>query len=188
MRWHRLESGIDWRAAMSYRTEHSHLSASPAWGMDPFDYGLDASRSGEQWNRSTDRQHEGNWYAGIEEPAAPVRRWPEAAVRAPVPARSTATQTVGAAGLPVAPGGQRGRGPRGYVRPDERIREDVCDGLFVDDEVDASEVTVEVDDGVVTLDGWVAALWEKRRIENLVRACSGVRELRNLLRVRAVAA
>jgi osmotically-inducible protein OsmY len=74
------------------------------------------------------------------------------------------------------------------VRPDERIREDVCDGLFVDDEVDASEVTVEVDDGVVTLDGWVAALWEKRRIENLVRACSGVRELRDLLRVRAVAA
>lgn len=173
---------------MSYRTEHSLSPASRAWGMDPFDYGLDASRSGEQWNRSTDRQHEGNWYAGIEEPAAPVRRWPEAAVRAPIPARSAATPSAVVAGLPLASGGKRGRGPRGYVRPDERIHEDVCDCLFVDDEVDASEVTVEVADGVVTLDGSVAALWEKRRIENLVRACSGVRELRNLLRIRTVAA
>jgi osmotically-inducible protein OsmY len=173
---------------MSYRTEHGHSPASPAWGMDPFDYGMDASRRGEQWNRSTDRQHEGNSYAGIEEAEAPVRRWPEAAVRAPVPARSTRGEPVGVAALPVAPGGQRGRGPRGYVRPDERILEDVCDCLFVDDEVDASEVTVDVDDGVVRLEGVVAAPWEKRRIENLVRACSGVRELHNLLRVRSIAA
>lgn len=173
---------------MNYRTGYGAAPASPAWGMDPFDYGMDASRRGEQWNRSTDRQQEGNWYVDIEEPAAPVRRWPEAAVRAPVPARSTATVAAGVAAWPVAPGGQRGRGPRGYVRPDERILEDVCDRLFVDDEVDASEVTVDVDDGVVTLEGSVAASWEKRRIDNLVRACSGVREVRDLLRVRSVAA
>src|SRR4029077_3266456 len=32
-----------------------------------------------------------------------------------------------------------GKGPKGYVRSDDRIRDDVCDRLSDDDDVDASE-------------------------------------------------
>src|SRR6187431_1632181 len=51
--------------------------------------------------------------------------------------------------------GNQGKGPKGYKRPDHRIREDVCDRLSDDDELDASEITVTVKDGEVTLEGTV---------------------------------
>jgi hypothetical protein len=42
-------------------------------------------------------------------------------------------------------GPHAGRGPRGYTRSDERIREDVCDRLCEHGFVDASDVEVRVD-------------------------------------------
>jgi hypothetical protein len=47
----------------------------------------------------------------------------------------------------------RGRGPKGYRRSDDRIREDVCERLTRDDRVDASNIEVTVKDGAVTLSG-----------------------------------
>jgi osmotically-inducible protein OsmY len=47
--------------------------------------------------------------------------------------------------------GFRGRGPRGYERSSERIYEDVCEGLTEDDRVDASQLEVDVENGIVTL-------------------------------------
>jgi len=41
-------------------------------------------------------------------------------------------------------GSHYGKGPKGYTRSDERIREDVCDRLSDDDEVDARDITVTV--------------------------------------------
>ena len=38
----------------------------------------------------------------------------------------------------------RGRGPRGYTRSDERIREDVNDRLTDDGWLDASDIDVQV--------------------------------------------
>src|SRR5262245_52757191 len=52
-------------------------------------------------------------------------------------------------------GSHRGRGPRGYKRTDERIREDVNDRLTDDYYLDASEIEVTVKDCVVTLTGSV---------------------------------
>jgi hypothetical protein len=79
---------------------------------------------------------------------------------------------------------QAGKGPKGYVRSDERIREDVCDRLSDDDEVDASEITVTVVGGEVRLEGTVVDRYSKHRAEDLVEAVSGVREVTNNLRTR----
>jgi osmotically-inducible protein OsmY len=76
-----------------------------------------------------------------------------------------------------------GRGPRGYRRSDERIREDVNERLTDDWRVDASDVEVSVDNGVVTLAGRVGSRKEKWRAEDVVESVSGVTDVRNQLRV-----
>ncbi len=77
----------------------------------------------------------------------------------------------------------RGKGPKNYKRSDERIRDEVCECLSDDHEVDASEVDVSVSDGVVTVSGTVSNRYEKRRIEDLVERLSGVTDVNNQVRV-----
>src|SRR5512140_3647837 len=48
-------------------------------------------------------------------------------------------------------GPHAGKGPRGYTRSDDRIYEEVCDRLTEHGQLDASNVTVEVKNGEVTL-------------------------------------
>lgn len=79
--------------------------------------------------------------------------------------------------------GQRGRGPRHYVRPDWRIADDLHQRLTDDDELDAGEIAVRVQDGVVTLQGTVEERWMKHRAEDIAARCSGVRDIRNEIRV-----
>lgn len=79
-------------------------------------------------------------------------------------------------------GGFYGQPPKGYTRSDERIREDVCERLTHED-VDAGNVEVSVSEGTVTLTGTVGERWMKHRMEDLADACSGVRDVRNELRV-----
>lgn len=79
--------------------------------------------------------------------------------------------------------GFRGRGPRDYMRTDERIREDVCERLWDADDVDASDVSVAVKEGVVTLSGDVEQRRTKHRIEDIVDDCNGVQDIRNEIRV-----
>lgn len=81
-------------------------------------------------------------------------------------------------------GGHAGKGPKGYVRSDERIREDVCDRLSDDDEVDASEISVSVNAGEVLLEGTVIDRHSKHRAEDIAEAVSGVRDVSNHLRTR----
>lgn len=76
-----------------------------------------------------------------------------------------------------------GRGPRGYRRSDESIREDVGEYLARHGRIDAGQILVSVDDGEVTLSGVVGAREEKRLAENVARACPGVKEVQNELRV-----
>jgi hypothetical protein len=80
--------------------------------------------------------------------------------------------------------GHVGRGPKGYQRSDERIREDVCDRLGDDPHVDASDITVTVSGGEVTFEGTVETRRMKHRAEDLVEDVSGVRDVHNRLRVR----
>jgi osmotically-inducible protein OsmY len=81
-------------------------------------------------------------------------------------------------------GPHAGRGPRGYTRSDERIREDVCDRLCEHGFVDASDIEVRVAGGEVTLVGFVRERNEKRIAEDAAEQVSGVREVNNQLRVR----
>ncbi|HEY8517657.1 MAG TPA: BON domain-containing protein [Candidatus Binatia bacterium] len=76
-----------------------------------------------------------------------------------------------------------GRGPQGYQRSDERIREDVCDALMADPEIDASFMTVTVDACEVTLEGSVEDRQMKRDAEDLVEQIPGVKQVHNRLRV-----
>ena len=78
----------------------------------------------------------------------------------------------------------RGRGPRGYVRSDERINEDVHDRLTEDWVLDASDIAVSVSGGEVTMDGTVASRQDKRRAEDIVDGISGVTHVQNNLRVK----
>jgi hypothetical protein len=82
--------------------------------------------------------------------------------------------------------GHRGQGPKGYTRSDERIKEDISERLSEDPFIDASDVTVEARQGVVTLTGSVDSRQLKHRIEDVVECCSGVKDIENRLAVRAV--
>lgn len=76
-----------------------------------------------------------------------------------------------------------GKGPSGYTRSDERIREDVCDRLTDDPHVDASSIQVTVESGVVTLQGQVPERQMKHRAEDCAEHISGVKDVENRLRV-----
>jgi len=72
-------------------------------------------------------------------------------------------------------GSHFGRGPKGYTRSDERIREDLSERLHDDHDVDASEVSIVVKDGEVTLTGTVENRRQKHRVEDIADAVSGVK-------------
>lgn len=76
-----------------------------------------------------------------------------------------------------------GRGPKGYRRSDERIREDVSDRLTDDPFIDASDIEVEVSGGEVTLSGTVDSRMARRRAEDIAERCSGIVHVQNNLRV-----
>jgi osmotically-inducible protein OsmY len=76
-----------------------------------------------------------------------------------------------------------GRGPKGYSRSDDRIREDVSDRLTEDWHIDASNIEVTVSNGEVTLNGMVDSRDAKRHAEDLTDSVSGVRHVQNNLRV-----
>jgi hypothetical protein len=75
-----------------------------------------------------------------------------------------------------------GKGPKGYVRSDVRLLEEVCDRLSADHSVDASEVTVTVNQAEVTLEGSVPDRQSKHRAEDVAASVQGVREVHNRLR------
>ena len=79
--------------------------------------------------------------------------------------------------------GFAGRGPKGYQRSDDRVKEQLSDRLMDDDDIDASEISVEVKSGEVTLTGTVNSREEKRAAEEIAEQSPGVREVQNLLRV-----
>jgi hypothetical protein len=79
-------------------------------------------------------------------------------------------------------GPHTGKGPKGYSRSDDRIREDVCEYLTRHGNVDASEIEVRVKDGEVTLTGTVNRREEKRMAEEATENVPGVRDVHNQLR------
>lgn len=82
-------------------------------------------------------------------------------------------------------GHARGKGPKGYTRSDERIREEICDCLTDDEHLDASNIEIAVLKGEVTLSGTVDSRHAKRHAEDLAEEISGVRHVQNNIRVEA---
>jgi osmotically-inducible protein OsmY len=80
-------------------------------------------------------------------------------------------------------GEHRGKGPKGYTRTDERIKEDVHERLTEDASVDASEIEVDVKNGEVFLKGTVNSRQEKRRAEDVIENISGVKNVENHIKV-----
>jgi len=76
----------------------------------------------------------------------------------------------------------RGRGPKGYRRSDERIREDVNDRLTDHAYLDASDIDVNVKEGEVTLSGKVFDRTDKRLAEDVAESVTGVKNVQNNLR------
>jgi osmotically-inducible protein OsmY len=66
-------------------------------------------------------------------------------------------------------------------RPDERIRQDVCDRLMQFGPVDCVTIDVDVADGVVLLRGDVTGRDVSSRVEEVVRSVLGVRSIDNRL-------
>jgi len=80
-------------------------------------------------------------------------------------------------------GNHRGKGPRNYVRSDERIKEDINDRLYDDAFVDATDIEVAVTSGDVVLTGSVDSRMAKRRAEDICDAVSGVKNIENRIKV-----
>lgn len=80
-------------------------------------------------------------------------------------------------------GSHVGKGPKGYRRSDERIREDVCETLTQHPEIDASQIEVVVKDGYVKLSGAVESRHMKRMAEDAIEGLSGITDIKNQLRI-----
>jgi hypothetical protein len=82
--------------------------------------------------------------------------------------------------------GYRGKGPAGYQRSDERIREIVCEVLTDDDRVDATYIEVVVKGGEVLLSGTVPERHMKRLAEDAIEGISGIKDVQNQIKVQDV--
>jgi hypothetical protein len=80
----------------------------------------------------------------------------------------------------------RGKGPRNYKRSRERIIDDVAEAMTREPELDAGEITVEVnDERDVILGGTVTHRADKRLAEDLAADVFGVHDVHNNIRVAA---
>jgi BON domain len=138
-------------------------------------WGTGGMRGDERARRTVRDENERPW------PEGPER---DAGERVPVPG---AHGEWGSAPPPFAHGSTRGpfvgRGPRGYRRSDERIREDVCERFTQHGALDPTDVEISVRGGEVMLTGTVATRAQKRLAEDIVETIFGVAEVHNHLRV-----
>lgn len=84
---------------------------------------------------------------------------------------------------PAARGRYSGYGPIGYTRPDDRIQDDINDLLTRHSRIDATDVHVEVHNGVVTLTGVVESRRDKRLAEDIAESVRGVWDVNNQLSI-----
>jgi osmotically-inducible protein OsmY len=74
-----------------------------------------------------------------------------------------------------------GKGPKNWQRSDRRICDDACEALYRNHRVDASNIEVEVREGVLFLRGPVNSRIEKKEAEESVEFIRGVRDVFNEL-------
>lgn len=76
-----------------------------------------------------------------------------------------------------------GYGPKNYKRSDDRIYEEVCEKLMKHRDVDASNIGVKVETGVVYLSGKVSSRQAKKIAELIIEDLPGVQDVRNELTI-----
>jgi osmotically-inducible protein OsmY len=76
-----------------------------------------------------------------------------------------------------------GRGPKGWQRSDERIRDDINERLTDHPDIDATEIQVQVNQAEVTLTGSVEERRAKRLAEDIAESVAGVKDVHNQLHV-----
>lgn len=77
-----------------------------------------------------------------------------------------------------------GVGPGNYKRSDDRIQEDINDLFWIDGNLDASDIEVDVKNGEATLKGTVQDRRMKRLAEDLAYSVPGVNDVQNQLRIK----
>jgi len=98
--------------------------------------------------------------------------------------RDRSAESYGQSGSSMGRQSYAGKGPQGYRRSDERITEDINEQLTQDHMVDATGISVETQNGDVTLKGTVTDRQSKRRAEEIAESCSGVKDVQNQLRIK----
>jgi osmotically-inducible protein OsmY len=76
-----------------------------------------------------------------------------------------------------------GRGPKGWRRSSERIREDVCEALYHSAMVDASDIDIIIEDKILYLRGTVDSRETKREAQRCVEDLPGIDDVQNELRI-----
>lgn len=80
-------------------------------------------------------------------------------------------------------GEHSGKGPKGYSRSDDQIKEEACQCLEQEGEVDASEINVSCQNGIITLEGTVQDREMKRSAEECLEDVYGLKDVMNKLEV-----
>lgn len=156
----------------------------PSYGGGYGGYGEEPGEAGSGFDSGHNYAAEPGWgpgYGGATRRPAPYYAEDDAPGRAAAEQRRRVQSSSGAGFSP--PPRRAWRGPKGYRRSDERVREDICEQLMRRDDIDASEVTVEVKEGMVTLQGAVPERRMKHAIEDVVDASMGVHDIDNRIRV-----
>jgi osmotically-inducible protein OsmY len=80
-------------------------------------------------------------------------------------------------------GNNKGKGPRSYQRSDNRILEQINERLCDNPYLDASDMEVAVQNGVVFLTGTVSTRDEKKLAEEIAEEVAGVENVENKLHI-----
>jgi osmotically-inducible protein OsmY len=80
-------------------------------------------------------------------------------------------------------GPHKGKGPKNFMRTDDRIKELINDKLTDDWQIDASDIEVTVHGTEVKLTGYVSDRNQKRKAEDLAHDVYGVTHVENLIRI-----
>lgn len=77
-----------------------------------------------------------------------------------------------------------GVGPKGYKRSDDRIEEEVCNILLKDRNIDARDIEVRVQNGLVILSGTVESRIDRIEAEMAIEGVAGVEDIQNDIKLK----
>ncbi len=77
-----------------------------------------------------------------------------------------------------------GKGPKGYKRSIDKIKDEACEILARDFELDASNIEVEIKENFLFLKGFVFSRQDKKKAESLVEDISGIDDVQNQLQIK----